>query len=225
MVYRFIEDYSSLFGVRWLLNKFHIYPNAYYNYRKLRKTNYYKNKHRIHEEIKSIYDNSNRIIGHRAMKIFLARKGIFLSKPTIHKYRNKELNLHSVVMRKKRAYIQGIKNKIAPNLLHQNFTVSVKNKVWCTDFTYIRLANGKLRYNCTIIDLYDRAVVATSNSRYINTELAIAQWLGHKQLEITLIYAYADTEAKRKVIEKAMGTEAVLGADDDEETLKRLYGL
>ena len=34
----------------------------------------------------------------------------------------------------------------------------------------------------------------------------ISQWLGHKQVETTLIYAYADTEAKRKAIEKAMGT-------------------
>ena len=59
----------------------------------------------------------------------------------------------------------------------------------------------------------------------------IAQWLGHKQLETTLIYAYADTETKRKAIEKAMGMETVLEAEnvnytvDDEETLKRLYGL
>lgn len=64
------------------------------------------------------------------------------------------------------------KNKIFPNLLKQNFTANAKNKIWCTDFTYIRLSNGKMRYNCTIIDLYDRSVVA-SNSGYINTELAV----------------------------------------------------
>ena len=48
-----------------------------------------------------------------------------------------------------------------------------KNKVWCTDFTYMRQPNGKFRYNCTIIDLYDRAVVASVNDDFINTELAI----------------------------------------------------
>lgn len=59
----------------------------------------------------------------------------------------------------------------------------------------------------------------------------ISQWLGHKQLETTLIYAYADTEAKRKAIEKAMGGGAIQGIEgrkytvNDEETLKRLYGL
>ena len=39
---------------------------------------------------------------------------------------------------------------------------------------YIRMGNGKMRYNCSIIDLYDRSVVATLNSSYINTDLAKA---------------------------------------------------
>ena len=58
----------------------------------------------------------------------------------------------------------------------------------------------------------------------------ISQWLGHKQVETTLIYAYADTEAKRKAIEKAMGTglagtESVNYTVSDEDMLRRLYGL
>ncbi len=38
---------------------------------------------------------------------------------------------------------------------------------------YIYAPNGKFRYNCTIIDLYDRAEKASVNSNYINTDLAI----------------------------------------------------
>lgn len=61
----------------------------------------------------------------------------------------------------------------------------------------------------------------------------IQQWLGHAQLETTYVYAYADTEHKRKAMEKS----AVAGSPlrgkrsserfcvTDEETLKRLYGL
>ena len=33
--------------------------------------------------------------------------------------------------------------------------------------------NGKFRYNCSIIDLFDRSAVASLNSNYINTDLAI----------------------------------------------------
>ena len=61
----------------------------------------------------------------------------------------------------------------------------------------------------------------------------ISQWLGHAQLDTTLIYAHADTEQKRKAIEQAtppdsplknhLNTEKYQVTDDD--LLKRLYGL
>lgn len=59
----------------------------------------------------------------------------------------------------------------------------------------------------------------------------ISQWLGHAQLETTLIYAHADTEAKRKAIENALAGETISETKEvaytvsDEEILKRLYGL
>ena len=59
----------------------------------------------------------------------------------------------------------------------------------------------------------------------------ISQWLGHSNLETTLVYAYADTEQKRRAIEKSMGRDVIAGVDlpkysvSDEEVLKKLYGL
>ena len=59
----------------------------------------------------------------------------------------------------------------------------------------------------------------------------VSQWLGHVNLETTLIYAYADTEHKRQAITRALGDDAVPGIAPtnytvtDEELLKRLYGL
>ncbi len=32
MAYRFLDEYKQEFGLRWLLKKLHIHPNAYYNY-------------------------------------------------------------------------------------------------------------------------------------------------------------------------------------------------
>ena len=107
------------------------------------------------------------------MTIFLARKNIFISKTTAHKYMNKELNLHAITLKRKPKYLKGEKNKVFPNLLNQNFNISERNKVWSTDFTYIRMANGKMRYNCTILDLSKREAIATVNSKWINTDLAI----------------------------------------------------
>lgn len=61
----------------------------------------------------------------------------------------------------------------------------------------------------------------------------ISQWLGHAHFETTLIYAHADTEQKRKAIAKAMTQTSPLSESEsvsryeinDEEMLKRLYGL
>lgn len=60
----------------------------------------------------------------------------------------------------------------------------------------------------------------------------ISQWLGHVNLETTLIYAHADTELKRRAIEQAMTVGEPIFKNDtahfqvnDEELLKKLYGL
>lgn len=172
MVYRFIDNNKDYFGLRWLCRRFGISPNGYYNYLKATKSEYHEQRELIYERIKYIYYNNNRTVGHRAMRVFLSRYGIHISKTTVHKYMNKTLNLAAIIMRKKPGYTAGKKHKIFNNLLNQNFTVDHKNKVWCTDFTYMRQPNGKFRYNCTIIDLFDRAAIASVNSDYINAGIA-----------------------------------------------------
>ena len=44
MTYRFIQQYGHKYGVRWLLKKLNILPNAYYNFLKNRKSEYHKRK-------------------------------------------------------------------------------------------------------------------------------------------------------------------------------------
>lgn len=150
-----------------------ISPNAFYNYLKQKKSDYFSRKASIHNEIQSIYHETGGILGHRNMRIFLLRKGISLSKATVHRYMNKDLRLLSICRRKRPGYKKGQSHKVFPNLLNQKFEVAAKNKVWCTDFTYLFISNGTMRFNCTIIDLYDRSVVASETGKWITSELAI----------------------------------------------------
>lgn len=61
----------------------------------------------------------------------------------------------------------------------------------------------------------------------------VSEWLGHAQLESTLIYAHADTEMKRNAIEKATTTSSPVRSEffystawkEDDEVIRRLYGL
>lgn len=60
---------------------------------------------------------------YRMIKIFLSKKSICLSNPTVISIR-KELGLHSIVLRKKLRYKKGDGYKRSDNLIKQNFTVS-----------------------------------------------------------------------------------------------------
>ena len=170
--YRFIDQYHNEFGVRWLLARFHIYPNSYYNYRKNRKAGYLTDKEKKKQQILSIYYEYDGRPGYRMMVIFLRRRGIRLSRTTVLKYM-RELKLRSVVIPQKSRYRKGDCYKKFNNLLKQDFTAIRPNEKWCTDFTYLYLSDGAKRYNCSIIDLYDKSVLATLNSKRIDAELAI----------------------------------------------------
>lgn len=163
-----------MFGLRWLCRHLDISLNCYYNYKKEVTREYRKRLTHIFDIIKNIYYNKNGVIGYRAMRIFLKRYGYGLSDPTVLKYMNTILGLRTMIMCRIPAYKTCHKHKIFYDLLKQNFTVDRKITVWCRDFTYMRQPDGKFKYNSTIIDLHDKAVIAFVNSSYMNTEFAIA---------------------------------------------------
>lgn len=125
------------------------------------------------EQIKDIYHSHNGVDGYRRVKVYLARRGYNYSSVTIHKYMNTELGLRSVVRKRKPRYEYGKPHKVFGNILGQDFTADRANQKWCTDFTYLFLINHDVRYNYTIIDLYDRSVVASITEKRITSDLAI----------------------------------------------------
>ena len=64
-------------------------------------------------------------------------------------------------------YTKRVKNKsykrieenVKPNLVNRNFNTNAPNKIWTTDITYL-IFNNKRAYLSTILDLYDRKIVA-----------------------------------------------------------------
>lgn len=155
-----------------MLKRCGVYANGYYNYLRNTKRDYHQSKQAIKNKIKDIFHSTGGIVGHRGMVIFLARDDIKLSKTTVHKYMNKELQLYCIPAKKRPRYVEGTKHEIFPNHLSQDFDIEEKNTVWCTDFTYIKGWDGKFQYNCSILDLSDRSIVATKTSRMMTSELA-----------------------------------------------------
>ena len=148
-------------------------PNAYYSYKnnELKRLARLKIKQVVLDKITEIYHVLNGVPGYRMMADELKKYSILLSKNTVYSYMS-ELGLKSIV-RRKYVYEKGEAHKVFANLLEQNFVAAKPNEKWCTDFTYLHLSTGEKRYNCTILDLYDRSIVASLNSNKIDSELAI----------------------------------------------------
>jgi len=126
-----------------------IYPNAYYNYRKHRRAKEAAQKRDILRQIQTIYHEIKGVVGYCRMRIYLARNGIDLSAPTVHKYMNTELGLRSIVRRKASRYQGGTQHKTFENLRKKDFTALQINQKWATAFTYVFLVLQK-RLTATI---------------------------------------------------------------------------
>jgi len=160
-------------GLRWLLKRLSININAYYFYinHKQNRAKKIRNKKVILDKFSLIYHSNNGTPGYRQMTDELHKENIFLSPNTVYLYM-KELSLKSIT-RRKYHYERGESHKVFANLLEQNFTAAKPNEKWCTDFTYLHLENGEKHYNCSILDLYDRSIVASICSDKIDAQLAI----------------------------------------------------
>lgn len=174
--YEFIDLHKDDFGLNFLLNKFNIHKNSYANYLLDKRQKYDENKQDIYDTIKYIYNTHNdgrKTFGYRMMKYFLEYYGYDICLGTAHQYMNKDLDLKSTIFKRKQANYGGEKHKVFDNLVNRQFKSDEKNQVWLTDFTYIKLTNGKMIYNCSILDLHDRFIVGYASSDRIDANLAV----------------------------------------------------
>lgn len=172
-VYEFIEKYGDQLGVRWLLKQFGLSPSVYYNYLHSKRSGCRARKKQILEEIRSIYEEHNGTDGYRKIHYYLLQKGYRISLETTRKYMNQELGLFSSIGARHPPYEKRIPFHICPDILKGNFRADRVNEKWCIDFTFIALENGSIRYNCAIMDLYDRSIVASICGQDMTSELAI----------------------------------------------------
>lgn len=85
---------------------------------------------------------------------------------------NTELQLFSIARKRKPDYEYSTPHKVFDDKLKQNFKAEEINQKWCTDFTYLFLADGSKRYNCSIIDLHDRSLVSSITDKHIAADFA-----------------------------------------------------
>ena len=146
-----------------------INKRTYYKYRNKEDSDYYD-----YILIKEIFDESKGTYGYRRICEGLIDKyGVIFNHKKVARILNK-YNLKPEYIRKIRPNYsyKRIEENVQPNIVNRKFNTKTINQIWCTDITYL-IFNNQRRYLSTIIDLYDRKVVAYKISKFNNNKLVI----------------------------------------------------
>ena len=146
-----------------------ISPKTYYKYRNKEDPDYYD-----YLIIKEIFDDSKGTYGYRRIVEGLKIKyGVVMNGKKVLRIMKKYNLVPEYIRRsKKKNKNERIEDNVKPNLLNRNFTTDAPNKVWDTDVTYL-IFKGSRAYLSTIIDLYDRKIVAYKISKHNDNKLVM----------------------------------------------------
>lgn len=137
----------------------------------------------IHEELDRTY-------GSPRMFEELRSRGYSCSLNRVARLMRKHDIIAKMTVRFRRLTRAGKRKPSAENLLNRRFDVIRPNRVWASDITYIKTAEGHL-YLAVVIDLYSRQVVGWSMSSRLNPELvvkALNQAVGRRDLQAGLLH-------------------------------------
>lgn len=116
--------------------------------------------------IKQIFDESKGTYGSRRIREGLKRRfGAITNHKKIERIMRK-FGLKPEYIRRIRpnASAKRREENVMPDLVRRRFEADGPNRIWCTDITYL-IWGGRRAYLSTILDLYDRRVVAYRISR------------------------------------------------------------
>ncbi len=146
-----------------------ISKRTYYKYRNAEDFDYYD-----YLIIKEIFDDSKGAYGYRRITEGLRVKyGVIFNHKKVKRIMNKYYIKPRYIKKKQNHGYKRIEENVKPDLVKRKFNTDALNKIWTTDITYL-IFNGKRLYLSTILDLYDRKVVAYKIGKINNIGIVIA---------------------------------------------------
>jgi transposase InsO family protein len=127
----------------------------------------------LKQNILEIYTESNCRYGAPKIQKILEQSGKYVSIKRVQRFM-KQLNIHSIVIKKFRPTKANKKVIERENLLKQNFTATKINEKWVGDITYIYTLKDGWCYLASVMDLYTRKIIGYSFSKTIDSSVAIA---------------------------------------------------
>ena len=145
-----------------------ISQRTYYKYRNSEDKDYYD-----YLIIKEIFDESKGTYGYRRIcEGLLIKYGVIFNHKKVQRIMNKYNIKPNYIKKRKYPKYKRIESNVKPDLVKRNFNPEKENQIWTTDITYL-IFKEKRAYLSTILDLYNRKVVAYKISKHNNLNIVI----------------------------------------------------
>lgn len=151
----------------------HMPKSTYYQYHHHRPSRREVENIKIKSEILKIYNESKYRYGAPKIQETLEQSGTHVSIKRVQRFM-KQLNIHSIVVKKFKPIKVNQKPVERENLLKQDFTTNNINEKWVGDITYIHTIADGWCYLASVMDLHTRKIIGYSFSKTIDSALAIA---------------------------------------------------
>ncbi|WP_139376287.1 IS3 family transposase [Clostridium chromiireducens] len=172
-IIKFIDDNKENYPVRVMCRVLHMPKSTYYKSHHYTPSRRALENENLKQNIFKIYTESNRRYGAPKIQKILEQSGYYISIKRVQRFM-KQLNIHSIVIKKFRPAKVNRKVIERENLLKQDFTATKINEKWVGDITYIYTLKDGWCYLASVMDLYTRKIIGYSFSKTIDSSVAIA---------------------------------------------------
>ncbi|MFQ5474150.1 MAG: IS3 family transposase [Dehalococcoidia bacterium] len=170
--YRFVKDNLSQFRVTTMCRVLRVSTSGFYAWQGRGESERSVASRALVKRILEVYKKSGSTYGSRRVHRELIRQGVQCSRSRIAHL----MKINSVSAKPRRRFVVTTDSNhalpVAPNLLDRQFICAGPNRVWASDITYIRTAEGWL-YLAVVIDLHSRMAVGWSMSDRLASPLVV----------------------------------------------------
>lgn len=172
-----ISELPETIPIQVKCDYFGVSTSGFYRWKNSTEPVTFKNKEKIKDEIKRVFEESKSTYGSPRVYEELKSKNIIVSENTVAKYM-KEMGLDARLKKKFKVQTTDSNHNfpIAPRLFktEDDHTLPKKpGEVLAGDITYLRLGSGRFLYLAVVLDLFNREVVGWSMGESLETTLVL----------------------------------------------------
>jgi putative transposase len=171
MKYRAIKDHADRFAVRLMCRALAVSPGGFYAWRARPESKRSKTNRRLLVDIRTFHERSDRTYGSPRITRDLREAGYPVSENRVARVMRANAIRARTVKKWRATTNSAHKLPVAANTLDRQFTVTVPNRVWAGDISYLWTDEGWL-YLAVVLDLYSRAVIGWAMGSRLTADLA-----------------------------------------------------